>query len=194
MTARAAWGTPAGCLWAIVKPLLVLVTFGVLMAYAAFPWALPLPGRDRLDGNWFGEVRSSRGSRAWLLLSPEVSRHYRPRLGILSGRGTPVGGSATLCTARRRIEFEISGGTTVWSGAQFDILLRPVQPGPPELRLEIEGSWNGHTVEFARKNRSLADILSEPDDGPESSKFVSAQLRRGRQSDFDSACAKLTQS
>jgi hypothetical protein len=33
--------TPRGCLWGIVKTMLIIAVFGGAMAFAAFPWALP---------------------------------------------------------------------------------------------------------------------------------------------------------
>jgi hypothetical protein len=187
--------TRRGCLWSIVKPLLLLFIAGVLYSVAAFPWAIPLPGRDRLDGSWIGELRSNRGPEAWLLLSLEPHRFYEPRWGVLGGGGTPVGGTAVLCTANRRIEMDVSGDTTTWSGKTFDVLLQPVKPSPPQLRLQVEGTWDGHVVEFTQRNVSLADILTNDarDMGtePESSKFISAQLRRRAATEFDVACSAL---
>jgi hypothetical protein len=116
-------------------------------------------------------------------------------LGFFTGKGTPLGGNAVVCTTGRRIDLSVSGGTTEWSGKELDVLLRPVQPSPPRLRIEIKGSWDGHTLEFTERNVSLADILSESGNTgtePESSKFVSAQLRKGTAAEFDSACKKLT--
>ena len=86
--------TPRGCLWGIVKTMLIIAVFGGAMAFAAFPWALPWPGRDRLDGSWMGPVRTNNGPQSWLLLSLQPHRSYRPRLFT----GTPLGGDAVLCT------------------------------------------------------------------------------------------------
>jgi len=89
-----------GCVWAVVKPLLILCIAGGLMTIAAWPWAIPWPGRDTLDGSWIGEVCSNRGPQTWLLLSLEPSRICEPWLsGVLTGGGTPLGGHAMLCTA-----------------------------------------------------------------------------------------------
>jgi hypothetical protein len=188
--------TQRGCLWAVVKPLLLVLVVGGLFAVAAFPWAIPTPRRDALNGSWTGKVRSNSGPETWLLLSLEPSRTYRPRVfGFLTGRGTPLGGNAMLCTARRRIDLSVSGDTTEWSGKKIDVLLRPVQLSPPELRIEILGAWDGHVLEFTRRNVSLADILSESGSAgtePENSKFVSASLHRGTRAEFDSACRNLT--
>ena len=182
--------TRRGCLWALLKPVLIVAVFGAFLAFAAFPWAIPLPGRDSLDGAWIGELHTNDGPAAWLLLSLKPSRSYQPRLF----RYAPLGGGAVVCTARRRTDFDISGDTTTWSGASFDVLLRPTQPSPSHLRLEFQGQWNGHTVEVSQRNRSLADILSASGSGgndPESSKFISSQLRKARRSDFDDACRRL---
>ena len=185
-----------GCLWAIIKTLLILSVFGGFLTVAAFPWVIPMPGRGSLDGSWIGEVRSNSGPRAWLLLSLQPSRDSTPRISaVLTGGGTPLGGSAVLCTAGFRFELFVSGDTIVWSGKQIDILLRPVQPRPPHLRIEIIGDWDGHTLDFTQRNVSLADILSESGyEGtePESARFVSAQLRKGTPAEFDSACRTLT--
>ena len=185
-----------GCLWAIIKTLLILSVFGGFLTLAAFPWVIPMPGRGTLDGSWIGEVRSNGGPRAWLLLSLQPSRESTPRISaVLTGSGTPLGGSAVLCTAGFRFELFLSGDTKVWSGKQIDIRLRPVEPSPPHLRLEIIGDWDGHTLDFTQRNVSLADILSESGyEGvePESARFVSAQLRKGTPAEFDSACRTLT--
>ena len=89
-----------------------------------------MPGRGSLDGSWIGEVRSNSGPRAWLLLSlqPESRLHSEDLGGSHRSGGTPLGGSAVLCTAGFRFELFVSGDTIVWSGKQIDILLRPVQP------------------------------------------------------------------
>ena len=182
--------TPRGCLWGIVKTVLIIAVFGGAMAFAAFPWALPWPGRDRLDGSWMGPVRTNNGPQAWLLLSLQPHRSYRPRLFTRA----PLGGDAVLCTARRQIELAVSGDTTVWSGQRFDVLLQPVEPSPSHLRLEIDGTWDGHTVAFTQRNVSLADILSASGGAgsePETSKFISAELKRRPRSDFDAACQRL---
>src|SRR5262245_63994193 len=113
--------TPRGCLWALVKPVLIIAIALTFLAIAAFPWAIWLPGRDTLDGSWIGELRTSRGPQAWLALTLEPARGYRPRLF----RGTPLGGTAVLCTAGRRIDLSVSGRTTVWSGHTLDVLRRP---------------------------------------------------------------------
>ena len=148
---------PRGCVWAILKPLLILSVFGGLLTVSAFPWVIPMPGRGSLDGSWIGEVRSNRGPRAWLLLSLRPSRDSSPRISaVLTGSGTPLGGSAVLCTAGHRFDLSVSGDTIVWSGKQIDILLRPLQPSPPHLRIEIIGDWHGHTLEFTQRNVSLA--------------------------------------
>jgi hypothetical protein len=185
-----------GCLWAIIKPLGVLTVVVGLLTAAAFPWAIPLPGRDSLSGSWIGELRSNQGPQAWLFLSLGPARGYRPRLfGFVTGSGTPLGGDAVLCTARVRIDLSVSGSTTMWSGKRIDILLRPVEPSPPQLRLEILGTWDGDSLEFTQRNRSLADILSESggvDTVPERSRFVSARLRKAPRVEFDSACGRLT--
>jgi hypothetical protein len=189
--------TRRGCLWAIVKPLLVLSLVGALLTVAAFPWAIPLPGRNSLSGSWIGELHSNSGPEAWLLLSLQPSRNYRPRFfGFLTGAGTPLGGSAVLCTGARRLDLAVTGGTTVWSGKTLDVLLRPVQPRPAPLRIQIVGTWDGHTLEFTQRNVSLADILSESGNvgmEAEGSKFVSSRLRKGTQAEFDSVCRGLAQ-
>jgi hypothetical protein len=179
-----------GCLWAIVKTVLMLSIFGGALSFAAFPWALPWPGRDRLEGSWIGALRSNNGPQAWLLLSLEPHRSYRVRLFT----GAPVGGDAALCTANRQIDLFVSGHTTVWSGREFDVLLQPVQSRPPVLRLEILGTWDGRTVEFTQRNVSLADVLSASGYAgtePESAKFISGQLRRASRAEFDAACGRL---
>jgi hypothetical protein len=187
---------PRGCLWAIIKTLLMLSVFGGFLIVTAFPWVIPMPGRGSLDGSWIGEVRSNSGPPAWLLVSLQPSRDYSPRISaVLTGSGTPLGGNALLCTAGFRFELFVSGDTTVWSGKQIDVLLRPVQPSPPHLRIEIIGDWDGRTLAFTQKNVSLADILSESGyEGaePESARFVSARLRKGTSAEFDAACSKLT--
>jgi hypothetical protein len=185
-----------GCLWAIVKTLLIFLAFGGFLVVAAFPWVVPMPGRGTLGGSWIGEVRSNSGPGAWLRLFLEPSRESTPRISaILTGRGTPLGGSAAVCTAGSRFEFVVSGDTLVWSGQQIDILLRAAPPSPSHLRLPITATWDGHTLEFTQKNRSLADILSESryvGSEPESARFVSARLRKGTPAEFDSACRTLT--
>ena len=187
---------PRGCLWTIAKPLLLLVMVGAVLFVAAFPWAIPMPERHTLNGLWIGGLRSNSGPQTWLLLSLGPSRTYRPRVfGFLTGRGTPLGGYAAVCTARRRIDLSVSGDTIAWSGKKIDVLLRPVLPSPPELRIEIVGVWDGHVLEFTQRNVSLADMLSESGSAgseSESSKFVSASLHRGTRAEFDSACRQLT--
>jgi hypothetical protein len=184
--------TPRGCLWAIIKTLLILSAFGGFLTVSAFPWLIPMPGRGSLGGSWIGEVRSNSGPRAWLHVFLEPSRESRPRISaILTGGGTPLGGSAMLCTAGSRFELLVTGDTIVWSGRQIDILLRAAQRNPPHLRIEITGAWDGHTLDFTQRNHSLADILSESGyvgTEPEHARFVSAQLRKGTPAEFDSAC------
>ena len=185
-----------GCLWAIIKTLLILTAFGGFLTVSAFPWLIPTPGRGSLGGSWIGQVRSNSGPRAWLRLFLEPSRESTPRISaILTGGGTPLGGNATLCAAGSRFELVVSGDTMVWSGKQIDVLVRPTQPSRPHLRIEITGTWDGHTLDFTQRNRSLADILSESGyvgTEPESARFMSAQLRKGTPAEFESACRTLT--
>jgi hypothetical protein len=179
---------------ACVLLLLALTACAAATRDAAAQSVTARPGT--LDGSWIGEVHSNSGPRAWLLLSLQPSRDSTPRISaVLTGSGTPLGGRAALCTAGFRFELFVSGDTKVWSGKQIDILLRPVQPSPPHLRIEIIGDWDGHALDFTQRNVSLADILSESGyEGtePESARFVSAQLRKGTSAEFDSACRKLT--
>jgi len=179
--------TRLGCLWGLVKPVLLIAVMGGLLAVTAFPWAIPLPGRESLDGPWIGALRTNNGPQAWLLLSLEPSRSYRPRLF----RGTPIGGNAVLCTASRRVDLFVSGDTIVWSGREFDVLLQSDESTRPHVRLDIEGRWDGHRVAFTQRNVSLADVLN-PSGGagtePERSKFIAAELHKGTRADFDSAC------
>ena len=181
--------TRLGCLWALVKPVLLIAVMGGLLAVAAFPWVIPLPGRDRLQGPWIGALRTNNGPQAWLLLSLEPSRSYRPGLF----RGTPLGGDAVLCTASVRVDLFVSGDTTVWSGRSFDVLLQSPESTRQHVRLEIEGRWDGRRVEFMQRNVSLADVLN-PSGGagtePERSKFIAAELHKGTRADFDSLCSR----
>ncbi len=182
-----------GCLWIVIKPLAILAVFVALGSVAAFPWAIPLPGRETLTGNWVGNVRSTKGPRAWLHMNVDLAPGYRPRL--FAGR-TRLGGDAALCTDRRRIDLYITGYTTAWNGKSVDLLLRPVKPSPPELRFDVLGTWDGHTLELRQSDRSLAETLNEPGgvaagESQSSSQWIATTLRRGTTSGFDSACATL---
>ena len=184
-----------GCLWMILKPVLLLGTFVVLIGVLAFPWGIPLPGRDTLTGEWAGELRSNSGPRAWLYVDLDVAPGYRGKLGGSRRRGE----SSALCTSRRRIDLDVTGYTTAWSGKTLELLLTPVAPSPPELRFDVTGTWDGHTLELRETDRSLADALGEPSDKPavesrSAPQWIAATLRRGTRSAFDSACATLATS
>jgi hypothetical protein len=181
--------TRLGCLWALVKPVLLLAVIGALLTVAAFPWMIPLPGRDSLNGPWIGALRTNIGPEAWLLLSLQPSRTYKPTLF----RGTPLGGDAVLCTASRRYDLFVSGGTTVWSGRSFEVLLQSPESSRQHVRLDIAGRWDGRVVEFTQRNVSLADMLSPSEAGsePERSKFIAATLHKSSRADFDSMCRGL---
>ena len=182
-----------GCLWMIIKPVLLLAAFVALVAVLALRWAIPLPGRETLTGGWGGELRSSTGPRAWLYMNLQVASGYSLRL---FGGGTRLGDNAALCTSRRRIDLDVAGYTTTWSGEHVDLLLKPVEPSPPALRLDVKGTWDGHTLELRESDRSLAETLDEPNDAAavqsrSSSQWIAATLRRGTRSEFDSVCATL---
>jgi hypothetical protein len=176
----------------ILKPVLILGGFIAVVSVLVFPWAIPLPGRDTLTGGWVGEVRSSRGPRAWLYMNLDIASGYRIRL---LGGYTRLGDDATLCTSRRRIEFYVTGYTTTRSGKSLELLLKPVQPSPPELRLDVKGTWDGHTLELKEADRSLTERLNEPSvaavESPSSPQWIAASLKRGTKADFDAACAAV---
>jgi hypothetical protein len=189
--------TRTGCLWMMIKPVLMVALVLGCLAVMAFPWAIPMPGRETLSGRWVGELRSNRGPRAWLFINLRSDSTYRaPIFGFITGRGAPLGGTAALCATQRRFEFVIAGNTTVWSGKELDILLKPVRPSPPDLRLGVRGEWDGHTLELREMDASLADILGEP--GPPAAvetqnghAWVSARLNKRPESEFTSACSTL---
>jgi hypothetical protein len=170
----------------MLKPALMLAAFAAFISIIAIPWAIPFPGRGTLTGDWVGELRSSRGPRAWLYLHLEVNSDYNsPR----------IGDRAAVCTNRRRIDLDVNGYTTSWSGKTIALLLQPRVPSPPALRFEMEGSWSGDTLQVRQADRSIAETLNEPDDRPavesEGSQWIAATLTRGMPSEFDSACAAL---
>jgi hypothetical protein len=178
-----------GCLWMILKPVVLLGVILVVIGVVAYPWAVPLPGRDALTGPWGGDVRSSEGPRARLYLNLRIAPGYR--LQLLRGRNR-LGGDAVLCTGRRRIELSIIGYTTAWSGKAVDLLLKPARPSPPELRFDVLGTWDGHTLELKDSSRSLAEALNEPATPLgelRGAHWIAASLRRGTKVAFDSACA-----
>jgi len=179
---------PMGCLWAMIKPALLVGVF-VGIGVLAFPWAVPLPGRGALTGRWVGELRSNTGPRAWLYVNLQMGRSgYTVRIG----GDQPLGKDATLCTSRRRIDLHVRGYTTAWSGKSVDLLLEPVQPSPPELRFDVKGTWDGHTLELRETDRSLAEALNEPNKiAAADSQWIAATLRRGPRSQFDAMCATL---
>ena len=178
-----------GCLWMILKPVVLLGVILVLIGVVAYPWAVPLPGRDALTGPWVGDVRSSEGPAARLFINLRIARGYR--LNLI--RGNRLGGEAVLCTARRRIELSVIGYATSWSGKSVDLLLKPVRPGPPELRFDVLGTWDGHTLELKDSRRSLAEALNQPvspaSESRQSPHWIAVSLRRGARVAFDSACA-----
>jgi hypothetical protein len=177
----------------IIKPVLTLAVVVAVIAVVAYPWAIPLPGRETLTGGWVGELRSNKGPRAWLYMNLHIASGYKAR--PLSG-STRLGDDAAVCTSQRRIALSIAGYTTAWSGERVDLLLRPVKPSPPELRFDVLGTWDGHTLELRESGRSLAETLNEPTDiaavqSPGSSQWIAATLRRGTRSEFEAACATL---
>ena len=183
-----------GCLWAIIKTLLILSVFGGFLTVAAFPWVIPMPGRGSLDGSWIGEVRSNSGPRAWLLLSLQPSRDSTPRISaVLTGGGTPLGGSAVLCTAGFRFELFVSGDTMCGAASKSTSCC-----GPCSRALRTSASKSSETGTDTlgphTENVSLADLERIGIEGtqPESARFVSAQLRKGTPAEFDSACRTLT--
>ena len=182
-----------GCLWMIMKGALWLAAFVAIAAVLGFPWAIPLPGRDTLNGKWVGEVRSSSGPRAWLYVNLTiVSSHMARRL---SDRQR-LGHDAILCTSRRRVDLDVLGSTTAWSGKTIELSLEPSSPSPPELRFDVKGTWDGHTLELRESDHSLGETLNEPADvavaePQRASRWIAATLRRGTRSDFDAACARL---
>lgn len=179
-----------GCLWMIIKPVLTFAAVVAVIAVVAFPWAIPLPSRATLNGEWSGELRSSSGPRARLYMNLRMASGYTTR--IFSGR-TRLGGNASLCTRRRRIDLSIAGYTTTWSGESVDLLLRPIKPSRPELRLDVLGKWDGHTLELRESDRSLEETLNEPNaiasvESPSSSQWIAATLSRGTRARFDAEC------
>ena len=184
---------PMGCVWVIIKPVLLLAAIVAVLSVVSFPWAIPVPGRETLTGSWVGELRSNRGPRAWLYMNLQIASGHRARL---FGRNTHLGKDAALCTRRRRVALSVTGYNTAWSGKSVDLLLRPVEPSPPELRLDVKGTWDGRTLELRESDRSLAETLNEPNDdaareSPSPPRWIAATLRRGTRAEFDSACAAL---
>ena len=176
-----------------MKGVLWLAAFVAIATVLGFPWAIPLPGRDTLNGKWVGEVRSSSGPRAWLYVNLTiVSSHMSRRLTDRQR----LGRDAILCTSRRRVDLDVLGSTTAWSGKTVELSLKPSRPSPPDLSFDVIGTWDGHTLELRESDHSLGEALSElanaaVAESQRSSQWIAATLRRGTRSDFDSACATL---
>ena len=90
----------------------------------------------------------------------------------------------------------VTGYTRAWSGKTFAVLLRPVaEPRPPELRLDVEGTWSRNTIELREADRTLSEALNEPNENPRpdspSAPWIAATLKRGTRADFDARCASL---
>lgn len=190
-----------GCLWALLKPVLLLALIVAGLAVAMHPWAIPFPGRDTLSGEWVGELRSSAGPRAWLYIALEpgsslksVTSYVLPNPRYNTPPGAPLAGKATVCTRRiGRLELDLRGYTRAWSGERLELMLTPARPGPPQLRFDLVGEWRGAALDLLQDGNSLAEIFGDPGERPGETgpRRVTATLAKGTPEQFRAACAAL---
>lgn len=181
----------------LIKSVLLFAAIVLGLGYAAFPWALPLPGRTTLSGDWTGPLQSSRGPAAQLFLSLAPKHSLKPLWTYIfsssrynSPPSAPIEGEAFLCTRRSgRIEFVVNGFTTAWSGETLELLIEPRRRSRPELRFTMQGRWQNESLELMQVGHNLDDTLGEPGRGGNNERdWIKAVLTKGNQSDWMAAC------
>ncbi|MBE0618557.1 MAG: hypothetical protein IH608_11630 [Proteobacteria bacterium] len=92
----------------VPKPILFLAVVPLGLAYLAMPWAVPIPGRPTLTGDWVGQVSTSHGPDAWLFLSLQPGHSLATPCTYFFGssqHGSPPGarleGRPVLCSVPR---------------------------------------------------------------------------------------------
>ena len=127
----------------LLKPLLIVAFFVVGASCLFYPWAVPFPGRTTLSGGWMGPIHSSEGPDGWLFLNLEPRptlaapwTHVSGSKQYNSKAGSRLQGEALLCTRPLgRVDLEIDGYTTAWSGKTLYILTLPRNPGQNKPRI-----------------------------------------------------------
>jgi hypothetical protein len=197
----------AASLWylarVVLKPILFLAAVLLGLSYVAMPWAVPIPGRSTLTGNWVGEVHTSHGPDAWLFLSLQPGHSLAPLWTYVFGSsqfGSPPGarleGRAVLCSGPRgRIALNLRGYTRSRRGDILKLLLDPVRHSRPELRLVLDGQWDGSALELVQRGFSLAGVLGLPEEGVTAGgdipdRWIEATLTKGGEHELDDRCSK----
>jgi hypothetical protein len=184
----------------LLKPILLFGAVIAGLAYVAYPWAIPLPGRETLSGNWAGRLQSSRGPETWLFISVTPKSSFKPLWTYVmrserydAPPSAPIQGRAFLCTRRLgRIDFTVNGFTTAWSGETLEVLLEPDRPSRPELRFTMQGRWQGGSLELVQDGQNLDDALSEPGRGGNNEQdWIKGLLKKSSESESLAACKSL---
>ena len=179
---------------------LLFAAFIFAVGFLMIPWAVPLPGRATLSGEWTGRLRSSRGPEAQLFLSLAPKHSLKPLWTYVvrsaqfnSPPGALIEGRALLCTRRLgRIEFVVNGYTTAWSGETLELLIEPRRRNRPELRLTVQGEWRDRSLDLVQNGHNLDDTLGEPGRGGNNDRdWIKADLTKGSESDWLAACRRL---
>lgn len=179
---------------------MIIGLFLVGMSVVFYPWAVPFPGRETLSGRWIGQIHSSEGPDGWMFLKLEPRptlaapwTHVSGSRQFNSKAGSRLQGEAKLCTGLLgRIDLDIDGYTTAWSGETLYILTLPRNPGRNKPRIRMEGQWNGSTLELEQEGNNLDEALGVPGKGgntPED--WIRADLKKGDESDWLALCEEL---
>ena len=184
----------------LLKPILFFALIILGMSFLMFPWAIPLPGRETLSGDWMGPLRASRGPDAGIFLSlqPKSSlknpwKYVFPSAQYDSPAGAPLQGRAMLCTKRLgRVDFDVNGYTTAWSGETLNILVTPRSSSGKGPRFRMNGRWSGTTLELLEEGNNLDEALGEPGLGGNNLEdWIKAEMHKGGESDWLAMCANL---
>jgi hypothetical protein len=189
---------PRGCLGLVaVVAVIVVAGNGLDMLSRAIldPWALPVPGRPTLLGDWAGTLRTASGMHFGVALhldyreidwSRTRRRGRSPRRDNLEGRGV-------LCNRHgERIDYRLFGDTNDRDGTSVDLDLSSVETGTTSNGWGFDARWDGERLLLSGTSSFYLD--GRPTGGRPSLAVIDpvvGELRLAPFGDLDRICASL---
>jgi hypothetical protein len=190
---------PRGCLVlvAVVVGIAVLGNGLDMLSRAIFaPWALPIPGRSTLLGDWTGTLRTGSGMHFGVALHLDYrTRDWTraSRRGSRSGPRDNLEGRGVLCNRHgERIDYRLFGDTNDRDGTSSDLDLSSVETGITSNGWGFDAHWDGERMTLSGTSSFYLD--GRPTGGRPSLAVIDpvvGEMGQAPFGDLDRICASL---